>query len=199
MESMNTSFGEAPQHSGTNAETNKQSTWTFAEYTSEIGKARRIGPANLSDAGLLGICTRHVKAHFWADVRPFFVELWERIEKGSMPEVHTKAEACRRIGCSLRWAERIIADTARKKTGRKATGNGAPSRKFEPRTNEEYVMDITSYAERKLRPLWASREVKRCLNIYRLLSEHFDDAARIPDSDDLNRRTESASREEAAP
>jgi hypothetical protein len=46
-----------------------------------------------------------------ADAGRSFVELWRRIEEGQFP--YTKAELCRLIGCSLRWAEEFVARTGR--------------------------------------------------------------------------------------
>jgi hypothetical protein len=46
-----------------------------------------------------------------ADAERSFVELWRMIEEGQLP--YTKAEVCRFIGCSLRWAEQIVAGAAR--------------------------------------------------------------------------------------
>jgi hypothetical protein len=46
------------------------------------------------------------------NVRPALVELWKRIDEGRSGYIHTKAEACRLTGCSLRWAEKIVAGTA---------------------------------------------------------------------------------------
>jgi hypothetical protein len=89
------------------------------QYRKELEKALQIGPGNLSNAVLFrllrGVRTDFL-VHFWADVRPFFVELWRRIENKQIADIPTKTEACRLIGCSVRWAERIVAGTARKRT-----------------------------------------------------------------------------------
>ena len=45
--------------------------------------------------------------HLSADAGPRFVELWRMIEEGQLP--YTKAELCRLVGVSLRWAEAIVA------------------------------------------------------------------------------------------
>jgi hypothetical protein len=52
-------------------------------------------------------CTQY--EHFGDELQKYFVELWRRIEEGSLPGIHTKAEACDLIGCSVRWAEAIVA------------------------------------------------------------------------------------------
>jgi hypothetical protein len=45
--------------------------------------------------------------HLWADAERLFVEYWPKIEEGQSP--YTKAELCRLVGVSLRWAEAIVA------------------------------------------------------------------------------------------
>lgn len=176
--------------------------WSFADFTSEIGEANRIGLANLSHAELLGICAgtqRHFKYHFWVDVRPFFLELWRRIEEKRMPEAPTKTEACRLIGCSLRWAEIIVSGTAKNKTRVACAHTNASSRTVKLRTNNEYVADIRSYADRKLKVLWVRGEFERYRNICGLLSEHFADAVGIDHIDDVNRTSDSVQQGDAAP
>jgi len=49
--------------------------------------------------------------HLPANAGPRFVELWRRIEEGKFP--YTKAELCRLVGVSLRWAEVIVATERR--------------------------------------------------------------------------------------
>ena len=89
-------------------------TWNHRDFAREVDKSKAGGPGGLSDDELLYFCrgADGFFTHFWADARPFFVELWKRIEAGRISYIHTKTEACRLIGCSLRWAEKIVADTA---------------------------------------------------------------------------------------
>jgi hypothetical protein len=165
-----------------------------------MGRAKEVGPANLGDTELLEICAgthRHIKKHYWVDCQPFLVELWKRIEEKRIPEVPMKKEACRLIGCSPRWAQLIVAGTAKrgKKNGLgESAPRHGPAQGYEPRTNQEYVADIRCYAERKLKPLWVRGESRRSRNIYNLLSQHFTDAAKIKHIDGLN----SGSEKEAA-
>jgi hypothetical protein len=59
---------------------------------------------------------RESKKRIWrklsADAGASFTELWRRTEEGQLPD--TKTEICRFIGCSLRWAEEIVAEAARR-------------------------------------------------------------------------------------
>jgi hypothetical protein len=47
----------------------------------------------------------------WADTERSLVKLWRMIEKGQLQ--YTKAELCRLVGVSLRWAEAIVATESR--------------------------------------------------------------------------------------
>src|SRR5205807_1055977 len=110
----------------------------------------------------------HIKKYFWVDCERFFVELWKRIKEKRIPEVPTKKEACRLIGCSPRWAQLIVSGSANKRKKTEASGNAAHphvhSKRPEPRTNQEYVADIRSYAEKKVKALWVQGESRRSRN-----------------------------------
>jgi hypothetical protein len=167
--------------------------WSHAEFALALERVKGAGPAGLRDGDLLEFCRgahKHYKTHFWADARPFFIELWRRIGEKQIPNIRTKAEACRLIGCSLRWAELIVSGGARKKTkfgtNEVKTERETHAKDVELRTVQEYVADITAYTARKLQPLWARGEWSRCRNIYKLLEVHFDDVRKVDHVDDLN-------------
>ena len=52
------------------------------------------------------------RSRFVKEVRPVLVELWKRIEGRRISNIHTKADACRLIKCSPRWAEAIVTGPA---------------------------------------------------------------------------------------
>ena|SRR5437868_1723042 len=164
-----------------------------AEFSLKLDRVKRVGPAGLVDVDLLEFCRgahKHYKAHFWVDARPYFIELWRRIEENRVPEIRTKTEACRLIGCSLRWGQLIVSGGAMKKAKRGAKevklGPETHSKEVELRTTQEYVADITAYTGRQLQSLWARSEWTRCRNIYRLLAKYFADVRKVDHVDDLN-------------
>jgi hypothetical protein len=152
--------------------------WTDLEFAREIGRAKQQGAKNLPNEALLALCKGIVTyfGHFWADARPFFVEVWARIEDKNFP--YTKREACDRIGLSVRWAEEIIAGTARPLGSRK---NPVP----QDWTNAHYIAAITHHAEKTLRPLIANREQHRYQNIYKLVRLRFAEMRSIKHIDQL--------------
>jgi len=108
-----------------------------AAFSLKLERVKRVGPAGLLDVDLLEFCRgahKHYKTHFWVQARPFFIELWRRIDENRIPEIRTKTEACRLIGCSLRWAQLIVSGGAMKKTKR-----GAKEVKVGPNT---YSKDV---------------------------------------------------------
>jgi len=95
--------------------------WSEEQISSELEKAKRIGVRNLSNGALLRLCRSlrgRFLTHYWADARPFFVELWRRIENKQIADIPTKTEACRLLGISMRWAEKIVEGKAKKKEQR---------------------------------------------------------------------------------
>jgi hypothetical protein len=154
--------------------------WSEDQCRNELEKAKRVRPSSLSDADLFRLLRGlHIDflVHFWADVRPFFVEFWRRIENKQIADIPTKSEACRLLGLSLRWAERIVSGTAKKKAvNRESLDISAPPPHLF--TNEEYATDIAGYASRQLQPL-AAPHPKRYQHICRSLAEHFDRLRRI--------------------
>jgi hypothetical protein len=166
-------------------------TWNHRDFAREVDKSKAGEPGGLSDDELLYFCrgADGFFTHFWADAQPFFVELWKRIEEGRISYIHTKTEACRLIGCSLRWAEKIVAGTAKGSNSSKTT-KGNTEFEGEPQTpersNQDYVDDITGYAEKQLQPLVARGEWKRYSNICMLLKKHFADERKLAHVDDLN-------------
>ena len=165
--------------------------WNHRDFAHEVDKSRAGGPGGLSDAELLHFCrgADGFYTHFWADAQPFFVELWKRIEEGRISYIHTKTEACRLIGCSLRWAEKIVAGTAKSSNSSKTNKEKAEFKgasQTPERSKQEYFDDITGYAEKQLQPLVARGEWKRYSNICMLLKKHFADERKLAHVDDLN-------------
>jgi hypothetical protein len=154
--------------------------WNEVQCLIELENASRIGPSNLSNAALFrllrGLHT-HFLVHYWVDVRPFIVELWRRIENKQIADIPTKTEACRLIGITLRWAERIVAGTAKNRTAdREALDTSAPPPELF--TNEEYVAEIEGYAGKLLQPL-AAPHPKLYQDVCRSLAQHFGRLRRI--------------------
>ena len=165
--------------------TSEESVWSHGEFRRELEAARRVGTAELSNAELLAFCRGahgHTLAHFWADSQPFFAELWRRVETHRFPGIRTKTELCGQIGCSLRWAEMIVAGTAKdsnrhkaKETRRKSEVSscsqlGSCARGH--RTDEDYADAIGRYADRTLQRLMA-RDWRRFQDVCKRLEEFF--------------------------
>jgi len=58
-----------------------------AEFKREFETAKKIGPTKMSNNDLLSFCrgvNGYYHAHSWVDARPFFQELWERIDSGKL-------------------------------------------------------------------------------------------------------------------
>jgi hypothetical protein len=164
--------------------------WSQDDFRREVEKAKRIGPQKMADANLLSFCRgahSYLYAHFWADARPFFVELWKRIENHEMPEIlNSKTEACKRIGCSIRWAQMIVRGTAKDSNAGKAKKKKIESEVTSPSqdllTDDEYVALVLKFTFETLRPLrrgnWG-----RCRAICAELSKNFCEASQTPDTD----------------
>src|SRR4029077_3737551 len=151
--------------------------WNHRDFARETDKFKAVGPGGLSDDELLNFCrgADGFFTHFWADARPFFVELWKRIEAGRISYIHTKTEACRLIGCSLRWAEKIVAGTTKSSNKNRANTKFESTAQALARSNQDYVADITGFVEKKLQPLVAQGEWTRYSNICKLLERFFAD------------------------
>ena len=152
--------------------------WTHLEFARALETAKQQGAKNLPNEALLALCKGILTyfGHFWADGRPFFGELWARIESKDFP--YNKREACDRIGLSVRWAQKIIAGTARPLGSRK---NPVP----EDWANNDYFVAITHCAEKTLRPLIANGEQHRYPNIYQLVRERFAEMRMIKHIDEI--------------
>jgi hypothetical protein len=163
--------------------------WSEGDFRREVEKAKRIKPQKMSDADLLSFCRgahSFFHAHFWADARPFFVELWKRIENHEMPEIeNSKTEACKAIGCSIRWAQMIVRGTAKDSNAGKANENESKSEftsRQEPLTNDDYVAQVLKLAFETLRSLRRDNE-KRYHEICAQLSKEFNEASKTRDAD----------------
>jgi hypothetical protein len=162
--------------------------WNHADFGRELEKAKRIGPKQMSNRDLLNFChgvSGYYRVHFWVDARPFFQELWRRINAGTLHM--NKSEACRRIGCTRQWANAIVsgrADESRRvrtqaKQAKSGTLISAVSASEALLTNEEYVHEIRELAFAKLKPLLAG-QWDRYRSICGELAKHFDEASKTP-------------------
>ena len=161
-------------------------TWSRSEFTRELAKVEEVGINKISNEDLLRFCrgAHGCFGHYLADLQPHFQEVWRRIEDGRI--TLTKTEACKLIGCSLRWAEKIVDGTARdanRARTKTAELEGVPQT-LAPRSNSDFVLDVTRYAEMKLRPLMARGERGRCRNIYKLVADYFTDAGSVAHVDE---------------
>jgi hypothetical protein len=152
--------------------------WNHLDYERELHEAQRIGPRKMSDEALVSFChgaNSYFRAHFWADSRPFFQELWRRINHGEFQI--SKSEACRRIGCSRQWANAIVSGRAKAKQAK--TGNKVSTPILTVEDDEDYVQKILNHAFAKLKPLLQShRNSYRA--ICRELAKHFNKAWKTP-------------------
>jgi hypothetical protein len=152
--------------------------WTRSDFERELEKAKRVGPKKTLDDDLVNFChgaNGYFRAHFWADARPFFQELWRRINHGEFQI--SKSEACRRIGCSRQWANAIVSGCAKAKQAK--TGNKVSIPILTVEDDEDYVQKILNHAFAKLKPLLQShRNSYRA--ICRELAKHFNKAWKTP-------------------
>jgi hypothetical protein len=152
--------------------------WTHLDYDREVNEAKRVGPEKMSNEALVSFCrgiNGYYRAHYWADARPFFLELWKRIDGGKLKI--SKSEACRRIGCTRQWANAIISGRARAKQAK--TGNKVSTPILTVEDDEDYVQKILNHAFAKLKPLLQShRNSYRA--ICRELAKHFNKASKTP-------------------
>jgi len=162
--------------------------WSHADFGGELERAKRIGPKKMSDNDLVIFCrgvSSYYHAHFWADARPFFLELWQRINVGKLRM--SKTEACRKIGCTRQWANAIVSGRADERRQARTKAKGAKGgnqvsgvRASTPiLTDEEYVRGILDLAILKLRPLLSS-QVDRYRAICKELAKQFDEASKTP-------------------
>jgi len=119
----------------------------------EFDKAKRIGPAALSNDALLGACRNAHKP--WIKCGKYFREAYKRAKQGRIPGVRTQAELCRSVGCSLRWLQLVMDGTAGDSNKQKAnsTNHQRGSVPREPRGDEDYADSITRYPQRELESL----------------------------------------------
>lgn len=162
--------------------------WSHAEFGRELEKAKKIGPKKMSDSDLLSFCrgiSGYYHFNFWVDARPFFQELWHRINSGQMHM--NKTEACRRIGCTRQWANEIVsgrADARRRVRAQAKEAKGgklvsAMSASAALPTNEEFIHEILKRAFAILEPL-LSEHWDRYRTICEELAKHFVEASKTP-------------------
>ena len=159
--------------------------WSHNEFQHELEKAKQIGPQKMSDDDLMGFChgvNSYFHAHFWLGARPFFVELWRRIDAGQLRM--SKTEACRRIGCTRQWANAIVsgrADERRDQRKAKEAKGGNQVSAVNGRTallaDEEYLDAISKYAFGMLTPL-LENHWDRYRTICEQLAKEFDEASK---------------------
>jgi hypothetical protein len=160
--------------------------WNHVDYERELYKAQRIGPEKMSDEALVSFCrgvNSHFQAHYWVNVRPFFVELWRRIDVGELRM--SKTEACRRIGCTPQWANAIVSGRADERRQVRAKAKEAKTRNSVSAVNgstalltdEEYIHKISKYAFGMLTPL-LENHWERYRAICEQLAQVFDEASK---------------------
>ena len=163
--------------------------WSHADFGRELEKAKKIGPKKMSNEDLLSFChgvSDYHRAHFWVDARPFFQELWHRIEVGEIPHMN-KTKACERIGCTRQWANAIVSGRADERRTAHAQANGAKSGNLVSAvnasaalpTNEEFIHEILKRAFANLEPL-LSEHWDRYRTICEELAKHFAEASKTP-------------------
>ena len=162
--------------------------WNHADFGRELEKAKRIGPKQMSNRDLLNFChgvSGYYRVHFWVDARPFFQELWRRINAGTLHM--NKSEACQRIGCTRQWANAIVSGRADERRrvraeAKKARGgnqvSGLTASTSLP-TNEEFVHEIRELSFAKLKPLLAG-QWNRYRAICEELAKEFAEASKTP-------------------
>jgi len=97
------------------------------------------------------------------ELRPFFVELWRRINKRRIPNIRTKLQASQLIGCSVRWLQAIVAGKTSK-----------PKKAERPElTDEQLAFDIGRYVYEKLQKLM-SQDRNRGRRLYSRLADYFE-------------------------
>jgi hypothetical protein len=162
--------------------------WSHADFGRELEKAKRIGPNQMPNRDLLNFChavSGYYRAHFWVDARPFFQELWKRINDGKLHM--NKSEACRRIGCTRQWANAIVSGRADERRMVRAEakvakgGNSVStvSTSTALPTNEEFIHEILKRAFANLEPL-LSEHWDRYRTICEELAKHFVEASKTP-------------------
>ena len=161
--------------------------WNHSEFGRELEKAKKIGPTKMSNKDLLSFCNGvagYHRVHFWVDARPFFRELWHRIDVGKIPHMN-KTKACQRIGCTRQWANAIVSGRADERRmvradAKKAKGGNLVSTVSTSAalpTDEEFVHQIMKQAFDKLAPLLKDHW-ERYRAICKELAEHFDEASK---------------------
>jgi hypothetical protein len=148
-------------------------------YLQALENAKSKGATALSNAELMGFCQltcEHISKRRWIQERPFFQEVFRRVENHLIRGVRTKADACRLIGCSVRWAEMIVAGTAeesnKSKAKKKRIECEVSSHSQSAVSEEEVVSGILRYAENKLR-LLVSENWGRYRSVCELLENFF--------------------------
>jgi hypothetical protein len=160
------------------------------EFARQLANAEVVGAKKMKNEDLLSFCHNAYGffGHYLAHSRPFFQEVWQRIEDGRISL--TKTEACKSIGCSLRWGERIVAGTASDSTrAKRKTAELERAPALAECSIPEFVQNVTRYAEMKLRPLFARGEKDRCRNIYLLAADYFSRAATVAHVDEVRWNT----------
>ena len=118
-----------------------------------FNESKPVGPAALSNDALLRACRNQHKP--WIKCGKYFREAYQRAKQGRILGVRTQAELCRSIGCSLRWLQMVMDETAADSNKHKAnsTNHQRGSGTAEPKSDEDYADDITRYPQRELESL----------------------------------------------
>jgi len=166
--------------------------WSPDELTREFGRAKRIGSVKVRGVKLLSFCKNAHEFHrqYYKDMQPFFVELWREIENLELPEIHnSKTQACQIIGCSMRWAQKIVAGTAEDSNKGKARKREAPFEVNSPDLElptgmaEDIAIECLDWLFRKLRPLRLHHD-PRYQETLRIMWPHIKEASEMKNPGD---------------
>jgi len=144
---------------------------------SESDRAKDLGSAPLSNDALLRACRNAHKP--WIKCGKYFREAYKRAKEGRIPGVRTQADLCRSLGCSTRWLQLVMAETAADSNKHKKNiKKPEPSpRTAEPKSDEAYADDIVQYPQRELESLM-HHEPEQFRELCRALANAFSDAAK---------------------
>lgn len=136
--------------------------WTHEDFARELKRAQRAGPSKMSYTDLLMFLHRasgYYRVRFCFELKPFFVELWRRIDKGEL--TMSKTEACRRIGCTPQWANAIVSGRADERREQRGEAKEAKTRNLVSATKlESSGGGRSDYQDDRARERCGSEEVK---------------------------------------
>lgn len=137
---------------------NRACPWSPSRVISELGRAKKIGLTKLQGEELLNLAvqTYGVYKRTVVGISDIVVECYRRIEALDFPEVrNSKTEFCRRLGCTLTHAGRIVREAREPQNKvlqkRRAECDLTPA--VIDLTPEEIADEMTQHDFKKLEPL----------------------------------------------